>query len=114
MVLILGIPIILVLSSVCFDSDLKSTTYQKIGYFLILPVIEITVVAVAIKPAQSIGVNLIEAWQGYLFYFSISLGIIGTMIISLVEELNCTVKLIIRVTILAVFSYIITRLLLGF
>lgn len=102
------IPAILVLGAILFSLDPKLTLSQKISYFLILPILEIIIAIIATLQAKSMGINIIDAWQLYLLYFLFSFGIASTLMVTLLEELDYTVKLGIRIATLAVFGFIIT------
>ena len=104
---VFGLPVILVLGAICFSFDSRLTAYQKIFYFLLLPMVEIIVSVIAVVQAKSTSIDLIDNWSLYLLYFSTSLGIIGTLVVTLVSELNSVVMLAIRFTTLTVFGSIL-------
>lgn len=112
--LLFGLPVILVLGAICFTLDSKLTISQKIFYFLLLPIIEIIMAIFAVTQAKTMNVDLMDSWFLYLLYFLNTLAIIGTLIVSLVSELNSAVKLGVRFASLAVFSLILTWSFLNF
>lgn len=108
LILTLFIPVILVWYPISTSFDSNLTLEQKIGCFLMLPIIEVLVSVLAILQAKSIEINLLDNWQLYLIYFLFSLGMASTLMVSLLEELQPTVKLALRISTLAVFSFIFT------
>ncbi|GAB4536080.1 MAG: hypothetical protein Tsb0014_23540 [Pleurocapsa sp.] len=109
MLLVFLIPVILVLCSICFSFDPKLISIQKVSYFLMLPIVEVIVSAIAIASAKSIGVNILDVWQLYLMYFLFSLAIAATLIVVLIEELNRTIKLSLRLITLIFFGFVLTQ-----
>ena len=113
LILIYTIPVILVWGSICFSFNLELTLKQKACCFIILPVVEAVVSIIAIIEARSIEVNLIDNWQIYLLYFLFGFGLISTLVVTLLEELNSTAKLSIRITALTMFGFIFAWMFLG-
>ena len=104
-ILTLFIPVILVWYPISSSFDSKLTLEQKVGCFLMLPIIEVLISVLAILQARSMEINLLANWQLYLVYFLFSLGLSSTLMVSLLEELQPTVKLVLRISTLAVFGF---------
>ena len=107
-ILVFLIPVLLVLCPIYFSFEPKLTSSQKVCYFLMLPIVEIVISAIAILLANSMDVSIIDHWQLYLLYFLFSLGMATTLIVVLVEVPERTVKLSIRLGTLALFGFILT------
>ncbi|MEM8722473.1 MAG: hypothetical protein AAGE84_24805 [Cyanobacteria bacterium P01_G01_bin.39] len=107
-ILTLFIPVILVWYPISSSFDSKLNLSQKIACFLILPIVEVLISVPAILQARSMEINLLANWQLYLIYFISSLGLSSTLMVTLLEELQPTVKRVLRISTLVVFSFIFT------
>lgn len=107
-ILVFIVPVVLVWYPIYCVFDPKLTINQKIFCFLLLPAFELTVSPFAILSARSMEINLMEQWQLYLWYFLFSLGMASTLMVTLLEELESNVKLVLRLTTLSVLGFILT------
>ena len=112
-IIVFIIPVLFVWCPIVFSFDPKLTLKQKVCYFFILPVIELIISIFAFIQARSIDINLLQHWQLYLIYFLFSLGMASTLMVTLLEELYRTIKLILRVLTLIVLGFILTWLFFG-
>lgn len=91
----------------CFDKTLKPT--NKAFLFLLLPMIEIflSIVFIFNFLATKTDLNILNVWQLPAIAFLVILGLCLTLIVALIEDMNYTLKLIIRVIALSIFGFVI-------
>ncbi|MEM6614006.1 MAG: hypothetical protein AAF652_17460 [Cyanobacteria bacterium P01_C01_bin.72] len=91
----------------CFDETIKPI--NKVFLFLLLPLIEMFfwINLVFEVLSKETDVNILSALQLPTISFLVILGLCFALIISLVEKINQGLKLMLRLTALLIFSFVI-------
>lgn len=101
------IPLVGIISPIWLSFELDIKSNDKAYLFLILPIIEIGLSILALVESIQKKTYLIDTWQLQLIILLMICGLSLTLIVILVEGINSSIKLSIKLTALSILNFII-------